>query len=222
MSARRSLLVIDNFDSFVYNLVQYCEELGAEVTVRRNDEVDVATVTDGGFAGVLISPGPGHPRDVPTVLDIIRHCGHIGLPLFGVCLGHQALGEAFGVPVIVAPALRHGRSSVVEHNGHGVFAGMPSPMIAGRYHSLVVDQSALGEEFEVTAWTDGLIMGMRHRHQPLEGVQFHPESVLTQEGYRLVANWLERCGVVGAVERATALNEMAERRRRALPQPTGR
>jgi len=222
MSARPSLLVIDNFDSFVYNLVQYCEELGAAVTVRRNDEVDVAMVENGNFAGVLVSPGPGHPRDVPMVLDIIRHCGRANIELFGVCLGHQALGEAFGIPVVVAPALRHGRSSVVEHNGHGVFAGMPSPMVAGRYHSLVVDQSALSDEFEVTAWTDGLIMGMRHREQPLEGVQFHPESVLTQEGYRLVANWLERCSVAGAIERATVLNEIAERRRQALPQPTGR
>ena len=222
MSARPSLLVIDNFDSFVYNLVQYCEELGADVTVRRNDEVDVAAVDEGHFAGVLVSPGPGHPRDVPAVLEIIRHCGQIGIPLFGVCLGHQALGEAFGIPVVVAPALRHGRSSVVDHNGHGVFAGMPSPMIAGRYHSLVVDQASLTDEFEVTAWTDGLIMGMRHRTQPLEGVQFHPESVLTQEGYRLVANWLERCGVAGAVARAEVLNVMAEARRQALPQPTGR
>jgi para-aminobenzoate synthetase component 2 len=141
------------------------------------------------------------------------------MPLFGVCLGHQALGEAFGAAVVVAPELRHGRSSVVQHEGHGVFEGMPAPMVAGRYHSLVVKRESLGDDFEVTAWTDGLIMGMRHRTKALEGVQFHPESVLTQEGYRLVANWLERCGVDGAIERATALNVAAEQRRAALPQP---
>ena len=220
MSGRPTILVIDNFDSFVYNLVQYCEELGAQVVVRRSTEAVVADLAATPFDGVLVSPGPGHPRDTPAVLDIIRHCASEGPPLLGVCLGHQALAEAFGGRVVLAPELLHGRSSLLTHNGEGVFAGLANPLVVGRYHSLVVERDTLPEGFVVTAEVEGLIMGLRHRSAPLEGVQFHPESVLTQEGYLLVARWLERCGVEGALARAHVLNEAAELRRQSLPTPT--
>lgn len=214
-----TILVVDNFDSFVYNLVQYCEELGADLVVRRSDAVSVDDVASGSFAGVLISPGPGHPREATSVLDIIRYCATAGVPLLGVCLGHQALAEAFGYAVGAAPELLHGRASSMVHDGEGVFAGLPSPLIVGRYHSLAVDRAALGDEFTVTASAGEVIMGMRHRTAPLEGVQFHPESVLTQGGYLMLASWLERCGIATARERAAALSVAAERRRAALPNP---
>ena len=217
MTERPTILVIDNFDSFVYNLVQYCEELGAGVVVHRSAEVSVAEVVAGAYAGVLVSPGPGHPRDTPVVLDIIRHCALEGPPVLGVCLGHQALAEAFGGQVVLAPELRHGRSSRVTHRDEGVFEGRSNPLVVGRYHSLVVERATLPDGFVVTADVDGLIMGMRHSVAPLEGVQFHPESVLTQEGYLLLARWLERVGVTGALARASILNEASERRRQTLP-----
>jgi para-aminobenzoate synthetase component 2 len=215
------LLVIDNYDSFVYNLVQYVGELGATVEVRRNDRVDVDHVAAGHYDGVLVSPGPGHPRTAGNCLEIIRYCAGAELPMLGVCLGHQALGEAFGADVVGAPELLHGRSSVVDHHGTGVFDGLPQPMIAGRYHSLVVDASTLPDVFEVTATSGDLIMGMRHVDAPLEGVQFHPESVLTQHGYRLLANWLSTCGATDAVSRAEDLVAVSESVRGSLPQPVG-
>src|SRR5579863_638335 len=196
-----SILVIDNYDSFVYNLVQYVAELGAEVTVRRNDEVSVDDVITLAPDGVLVSPGPGHPRDAGNCVEIIRHCGEAGIPMFGVCLGHQALGEAFGATIDRAPELLHGRSSIVTHENEGVFDGVSNPLVVGRYHSLVVKDEGLPDEFRVTARSHGLIMGMRHRTLPLEGVQFHPESVLTQDGYLMVANWLRECGSDVATER---------------------
>jgi len=220
VAQRPSVLVIDNFDSFVYNLVQYCEELGAAVTVRRSDEVTVADVAAGNFDGVLVSPGPGHPRDTPEVLEIIRYCGDHNIELFGVCLGHQALAEAFGYDVVRAPALFHGRASSISHSGEGVFHGVSSPIVVGRYHSLVVDPTTLGTEFVVTASAGDLIMAMRHATKPLEGVQFHPESVLTQAGYTLVANWLVRLGATDALAIAAALTPGAEARRAALPSPS--
>jgi len=215
-----SILVIDNYDSFVYNLVQYLFELGADVTVVRNDRIDVDDLDAKNIDGVLISPGPGHPRDAGNCVDIIHWCARHDVPMLGVCLGHQALGEAFGADVVVAPQLVHGRSSLVEHDQVGVFANAPSPLVAGRYHSLVVDAATLPDVFEVTSRSGDLIMGMRHREFPLEGVQFHPESVLTQDGYLLLANWLERCGPSDAVARAGALNERSNEIRRALPEPT--
>src|SRR5579863_3668736 len=220
MSAAPTILVIDNYDSFVYNLVQYMAELGAEVTVLRNDEVSASQVADLAPDGVLVSPGPGHPRDAGNCVEIIRLCGEKGIPMFGVCLGHQALGEAFGATIDRAPELLHGRSSIVEHEGHGVFAGVATPLIVGRYHSLVVEDEGLSEEFVVTARSHGLIMGMRHRTLPLEGVQFHPESVLTQDGYLMVANWLRECGSDVATERAESLSLRMDDVRAALPQPT--
>ena len=219
MSPAPSILVVDNYDSFVYNLVQYMAELGAEVTVRRNDEVGVADVIDVAPDGVLVSPGPGHPRDAGNCVEIIRYCGEAGIPMFGVCLGHQALGEAFGATIDRAPELLHGRSSIVEHESEGVFASVSNPLVVGRYHSLVVKDEGLPEEFVVTARSHGLIMGMRHRTLALEGVQFHPESVLTQDGYLMLANWLHECGSNVAFEVATALSSRMDAVRAALPQP---
>ena len=220
MNAVPSILVVDNYDSFVYNLVQYLAELGAEVEVRRNDDVTVEDVASLAPDGVLVSPGPGHPRDAGSCISIIRYCADKSVPMFGVCLGHQALGEAFGASVARAPELLHGRSSLVTHEDTGVFKGVSQPLVAGRYHSLVVEDEGLPDELEVTARSHGLIMGMRHRTLPLEGVQFHPESVLTQDGYWMVANWLAECGSDVAVERAQELTARIDAMRATLPQPT--
>src|SRR5580698_611741 len=220
MSAAPSILVVDNYDSFVYNLVQYMAELGAEVTVRRNDEVTTADVAAMEPDGVLVSPGPGHPRDAGNCVAIIRYCAEHRIPMFGVCLGHQALGEAFGATIDRAPELLHGRSSIVDHENVGVFEGVSNPLVVGRYHSLVVEDNGLSPEFDVTARSHGLIMGIRHRTLPLEGVQFHPESVLTQDGYRMLANWLHECGSADARERAESLTQRMDTVRAALPQPT--
>lgn len=217
MNTAPTILVVDNYDSFVYNLVQYLAELGATVTVVRNDAVDASGVASIAPDGVLVSPGPGHPRDAGNCLEIIRYCAEHGLPLLGVCLGHQALGEEFGATISRAPELLHGRSSLVEHAEVGVFAGVTNPLVAGRYHSLVVQEEELPDELEVTARSHGLIMGMRHRTLPLEGVQFHPESVLTQDGYRILANWLKVCGSSDALERAEMLTVRIDAVRAALP-----
>ena len=217
MSGNPHLLVVDNYDSFVYNIVQYVGELGATVDVARNDVVDASTLSLGSYDGVLVSPGPGHPRSAGNCLEIIRRCGELSMPMLGVCLGHQALGEAFGADVVKAPELLHGRSSVVHHHGTGVFEGLPNPMVAGRYHSLVVEATTLPACFEVTATSGELIMGMRHREYPLEGVQVHPESVLTQHGYRLLANWLTRCGSAHAIDAAQELVVVSESIRGSLP-----
>jgi para-aminobenzoate synthetase component 2 len=218
MAGGPTILVVDNYDSFVYNLVQYLGELGASVIVRRNDEIEASAIAGLGVAGVLISPGPGHPRDAGNDLAIIRTCADTDLPLLGVCLGHQALAEAFGVRVTNAPELLHGRASVVEHDGRGVFRGVANPLIVGRYHSLVVEDE-LPAFFEVSARSNGLVMGLRHREFDLEGVQFHPESVLTQDGYLMLANWLERCCADGVVARSVPLSRRADAIRAALPQP---
>jgi len=219
MSPAPSILVVDNYDSFVYNLVQYLGELGARVQVRRNDEVTAEEVGTLGVDGVLISPGPGYPVTAGNCLAIVRRCGDTGVPLLGVCLGHQALGEAFGARVVPAPELLHGRASLVEHDGRGVFAGVARPLVVGRYHSLVVSEDGLPEVFEVSARSNGLIMGIRHRDVDLEGVQFHPESVLTQDGYLMLANWLERCGASDVVALARELSRRADDVRASLPQP---
>jgi para-aminobenzoate synthetase component 2 len=252
------ILVIDNYDSFVYNLVQYLGQLGAECDVRRNDEVSVAEVGRAGAAGVLLSPGPGTPDRAGVCLKVIaEYAGE--LPIFGVCLGHQAIGEAFGGTVTRAPELLHGKTSLVTHTGAGVLAGLPEPFTATRYHSLAVVESTLPPEIEVTARTvptaaqpeltgaaaqpelirefvgvsagvsghkvpdqlgggaagTGVVMGLRHRSLPLEGVQFHPESVLTEGGHLMLANWLAACGMPSALERAPALAAEVEARRRA-------
>ena len=196
------ILVIDNYDSFVFNLVQYLGQLGAECEVRRNDEISVADVGRSGAAGVLLSPGPGSPDRAGITMDVIGACAG-ELPLFGVCLGHQAIGAAFGGTVTRAPELLHGKTSQVRHNGVGVLAGLPEPFTATRYHSLAVLPETLPAEIEVTGWTEsGVVMAMRHRELPVEGVQFHPESVLTEGGHTMLANWLASCGLPSALERA--------------------
>ena len=219
MPVAPSILIIDNYDSFVYNLFQYLSELGANVRVVRNDTVGPEDLEDLELDGVLVSPGPGYPSSAGNSLAIIKYCAQHSLPMFGVCLGHQALAEAFGATIVPAPELVHGRSSLVEHDERGVFSGAPSPLVAGRYHSLVVDPATLPDVFEVTAWSEGLVMAIRHRELALEGVQFHPESVLTQDGYLLLANWLEVCGSEEARFRAAALNARASEVRSRLPNP---
>ncbi|MCC6472301.1 MAG: aminodeoxychorismate/anthranilate synthase component II [Burkholderiales bacterium] len=185
------LLMIDNYDSFTYNLVQYFGELGEEVRVVRNDEITPAGVAALAPARIVISPGPCAPAQAGISLAVIREFG-ARVPLLGVCLGHQALGEAYGARVVHARALMHGKTSPILHGGRGVFRGLPSPFTATRYHSLAVERASLPECLEVTAQTeDGEIMGLRHRSHPVQGVQFHPESILTEHGHRLLANFLE-------------------------------
>lgn len=197
------ILVIDNYDSFVFNLVQYLAQLGADVDVRRNDEVTPADVLR--YDGVLLSPGPGTPEDAGVCMDVVRECAG-KVPIFGVCLGHQAIAAAYGGVVDRAPELLHGKTSLVEHSGVGVMAGLPQPFTATRYHSLAVTPETVPSELEVTAVTDtGVIMGLRHRELAVEGVQFHPESVLTEGGHLMLANWLVVCGDADAPGRAEGL-----------------
>ncbi|KAA8890573.1 aminodeoxychorismate/anthranilate synthase component II [Nocardia colli] len=191
------VLVVDNYDSFVFNLVQYLGQLGVEAVVWRNDDPNLAevdaVVTE--FDGILISPGPGTPDRAGASIDLVRACAAHNVPLLGVCLGHQAIGEAFGATVTRAPELLHGKTSSVFHVGAGVLAGLPDPFTATRYHSLTVLEDTLPAEIEVLGRTEsGIVMAMRHRTLPIHGVQFHPESVLTQGGHRMLANWLGVCG----------------------------
>ena len=187
------VLVIDNYDSFVYNLVQYLAQLGADCTVRRNDEVDLDELDTAD--GVLISPGPGTPERAGASVDVIRRSADRGLPVLGVCLGHQAIGVAWGGIVERAPELLHGKTSLVHHSGDPLFAGLPDPFVATRYHSLSIRPDSLPAALEVTGRTEGgVIMGVRHRELPVVGVQFHPESVLTEGGHRLLANWMAESG----------------------------
>ena len=185
-----TVLVVDNYDSFVYNLVQYLGELGADTVVWRNDAAGVDEVRRLAPDGVLISPGPGHPRDAGLSVEVVRELGD-QLPVLGVCLGHQVIGHVYGGTVVHAPELVHGKTSPILHRGAGVLAGLPVPFDATRYHSLVVERASLPGALEVTGETGtGLVMAVRHRHHPVEGVQFHPESVLTSCGHQLLANWL--------------------------------
>ena len=187
------LLVIDNYDSFTYNLVQFLGELGADPVVRRNDQVTVAEIAAAGYRGLVISPGPGVPQGAGISLAAIRELGG-RLPILGVCLGHQAIGEAFGGRIVRAPRPIHGKSSLVKHDGRGIFAGVPEEIEVGRYHSLVIEPESCPQVLEVTATTaDGIIMGVRHRSLPIEGVQFHPESVLTGNGMQILANFVRLC-----------------------------
>jgi anthranilate synthase component 2 len=185
------IFVLDNYDSFTYNLVQYMGELGAEMTIRRNDELTLEEVEALRPERVLLSPGPCTPQEAGILIPLIqRLAGKV--PILGVCLGHQAIGAAFGGDVVRAPQLMHGKTSAVEHDGKSIFAGIASPMTCTRYHSLIVAEESLPEELEVSARSgDGIIMGLRHREYPIEGVQFHPESVLTQDGKRLIQNFME-------------------------------
>jgi anthranilate synthase/aminodeoxychorismate synthase-like glutamine amidotransferase len=186
------VLLIDNYDSFTYNLAQYLGELGADVVVRRNDEIDVAGICALHPSRIVISPGPGRPEDAGVCVDVIKRFGP-QIPLLGVCLGHQAIGLAFGGDVVRAPSPVHGKASPVEHDGRGVFAGLTAPLAAARYHSLVVAARSMPPALEVAARVAGedIVMGIRHREWPIHGVQFHPESVMTGEGHRLLHNFLE-------------------------------
>ncbi|WCO67143.1 aminodeoxychorismate/anthranilate synthase component II [Iamia majanohamensis] len=185
------ILVVDNYDSFVYNLVQYLGELGAEPDVVRNDEVSADEALARGGDAVLISPGPGTPDDAGISNALVAACAERGVPLLGVCLGLQCIGEVFGGEVVRAPQVMHGKTSLVSHSGQGVFAGLPDPLEATRYHSLVVDRASVPSVLEVTAESDdGLVMGLRHRDAPVEGVQFHPESILSVGGHDLLRTFL--------------------------------
>ena len=184
------ILFIDNYDSFTYNLVDYVGRTGAEVLVRRNDRISLAEVGELQPEGIVISPGPGRPEQAGICLDLIRHAG-ARVPILGVCLGHQCIGLAYGASVIRGPEPVHGKTSLIHHNGRGIFGGIPSPFPAARYHSLVVDRPTLPAQLEMTAWTaDGLVMAVRHKIHPVQGVQFHPESIATDAGLRIIENWL--------------------------------
>ncbi len=185
-----TVLVIDNYDSFVYNLVQYVGELGGNPVVYRNADITAAQVGTMTVDGILISPGPGRPEDAGVSNDLIREFAGV-TPIFGVCLGHQCIGQVFGGDVVRAPEIMHGKTSMVEHHNQGVFAGVVNPVQVTRYHSLVIDPASMPAELEVTALTaDGIVMGVRHRVHAIEGVQFHPESILTISGHQMVANFL--------------------------------
>ncbi|MCH5644448.1 MULTISPECIES: aminodeoxychorismate/anthranilate synthase component II [unclassified Gordonia (in: high G+C Gram-positive bacteria)] len=209
------ILVIDNYDSFVYNLVQYLGQLGVEAVVWRNDDphLDTENLVSAttGFDGVLLSPGPGTPQRAGVTTPMVTVAAEHGFPLLGVCLGHQAIGAAFGATVDRAPELLHGKTSQVAHDGVGVLAGLPDPFTATRYHSLTVVPDTIPDELVVTGRTEsGIVMAMQHRELPIHGVQFHPESVLTQGGHRMLANWLAVCGIEIPEERVAALEaEMA-------------
>jgi para-aminobenzoate synthetase component 2 len=203
------ILVVDNYDSFVFNLVQYLGQLGADTDVRRNDAVDPGDLD--GVDGVLVSPGPGHPEGAGASIDVVRACAERALPMLGVCLGHQALAVAFGGSVERAPELLHGKTSLVDHDGTGVLSGLPQPFTATRYHSLAADPTSLPAELVVNGTArSGVVMAMRHARLPLHGVQFHPESVLTEGGHLLLANFLAGCGLPAAQQRAPALGADVE------------
>jgi para-aminobenzoate synthetase component 2 len=200
------ILVVDNYDSFVYNLVQYLAQIGAEVEVWRNDDPRFGEPDfPNGFGGILLSPGPGTPEEAGVCVEVVRsQAGRV--PIFGVCLGLQAIGVAYGGVVDRAPELLHGKTSLIQHQGAGVLAGLPSPFTATRYHSLAIEPETMPAELEVTATTrSGVIMALRHREQQVEAVQFHPESVLTEWGYQMLANWLAICGDAEAPERAVGM-----------------
>lgn len=205
------ILVVDNYDSFVFTIVGYLNQLGAETVVVRNDAVPPVEERTG-FDGVLVSPGPGTPAEAGSSMQVIRDCAESATPMLGVCLGHQALGEVFGGTVTHAPELMHGKTSLVEHDGTGVLAGLPTPFTATRYHSLAVVDGTVSDELEVTAEVGSahgrVVMGLQHRTLPLHGVQFHPESVLTEGGHRLLANWLSVCGDADAVARSEGLHPL--------------
>ena len=204
------ILVVDNYDSFVFNLVQYLQQLSAECTVVRNDAVAAEEASK--YDGVLISPGPGTPEKAGISVEMIKYCAQHSIPLFGVCLGHQAIGVAFGATVSRAPELLHGKTSLVYHQQEGVLADIPSPFTATRYHSLCVEKDSVPETLRITGSTDsGLVMSIEHTTLPIQGVQFHPESVLTEHGHQMLANWLVMCGDKGAREKAVGLSPVVNR-----------
>jgi para-aminobenzoate synthetase component 2 len=199
------ILVIDNYDSFVFNLVQYLQQLGADCTVVRNDAIKADEADK--YDGVLISPGPGTPESAGVSVELVKYCAGKKIPLLGVCLGHQAIAVAYGATVSRAPELLHGKTSVVSHQGKSVLENIPSPFTATRYHSLAVERNTLPDLIEVTGATEsGVVMALQHKTLPICGVQFHPESVLTEHGYQMIGNWLEICGDKGARARSEGLS----------------
>jgi para-aminobenzoate synthetase component 2 len=201
------ILVVDNYDSFVFNIVQYLQQLGAEVVVKRNDEVNANSIND--FDGVLLSPGPGTPEDAGACIEIVNAAIEKQKPLLGVCLGHQAIGAALGGKVSRAPELLHGKTSQVHHKNEGVFKDLKSPFRATRYHSLAIENPNFPNDLIITATTEsGVIMGVKHKIAPIEGVQFHPESVLTEGGHQLLANWLESTGDVDAQSKVKLIKNL--------------
>lgn len=207
------VLVIDNYDSFVYTLNGYLRELGAETVVIRNDDIEPSEVaaTLAGYDAVLVSPGPGKPADAGVSIPVVKDALRTGMPLLGVCLGHQAIAEAFGGVVTNAEELMHGKTSQVRHDGSAFFDGVGQPFTATRYHSLAVVDGTVPDELTITARTaGGVIMALQHREAPIYGVQFHPESVLTEGGYRMLGNWLEMAGLTGAAETARSLNPLVK------------
>lgn len=204
------ILVIDNYDSFVFNIVQYLAQLGAEVTVKRNDEVEVQYAA--GFDGVLLSPGPGAPREAGISMAMVEYCKENKIPLFGVCLGHQAIAEAFGATVSRAPELLHGKTSKIFHQGESVMSSLPQGFQATRYHSLAVEKNTVPAELIITCQTEsGVVMGLKHSEYLIEGVQFHPESVLTEGGHRMLAEWLTQCGDTDAIRKSEGLSPLMKR-----------
>lgn len=204
------ILVIDNYDSFVFNIVQYLAQLGAEVTVKRNDEVEVQYAA--GFDGVLLSPGPGAPREAGISMAMVEYCKENQIPLFGVCLGHQAIAEAFGATVSRAPELLHGKTSEIFHQGESVMSSLPQGFQATRYHSLAVEKNTVPAELIITCQTEsGVVMGLKHSDYLIEGVQFHPESVLTEGGHRMLAEWLTQCGDTDAIRKSEGLSPLMKR-----------
>lgn len=198
------ILVIDNYDSFVFNLVQYLQQLGAECTVVRNDEVTESVAGD--YDGILISPGPGTPEAAGISMAMIIRAAELKKPLLGVCLGHQAIATAYGATVDRAPELLHGKTSQISHQGNGVYQGLPTPFTATRYHSLAIKEETLPSDLAITGRSEsGVVMSVQHKELPIFGVQFHPESVMTEHGHLLLANWLLQCGMKDAVERAKKL-----------------
>ena len=201
------ILLIDNYDSFTYNLYQALAELGADVEVVRNDKITVGEIESrlADIQGIVISPGPCTPAEAGISVDLARELAG-KVPMLGVCLGHQAMAEAFGANIVLAPELMHGKTSDIYHDGKGVYQGLPNPFVATRYHSLTIDPATVPHEFVVTARSDdGIIQGIRHRKHPIEGVQYHPESILTTEGSNLLANFLRKCGLEGEIEQAVPL-----------------
>jgi para-aminobenzoate synthetase component 2 len=203
----KKILVVDNHDSFVFNIVQYLDELGATTFVVKNDAIDPDFCKN--FAGVVISPGPGNPQNAGVSIGAVKYCDDAGIPILGICLGLQVIGAAYGAKISSAPELLHGRTSEIVHNGADLFKDIPNNFIATRYHSLAIEPDSIPEVLQVTATSsDGTVMGISHRTKNIVGVQFHPEAVLTEFGYELLANWLELCGDIGARKRALGLNAL--------------
>ena len=204
------ILVVNNFDSFVFNLVDYLKRLGADCTVLNNDQINISEIEN--YNGVLISPGPGTPEEAGASIEVVKKCAELNKPLLGICLGHQAIGVAFGATVEHAPELLHGKTSQVTHDNRGVLNQIASPLTATRYHSLIIKNSSIPKELEVTGKSEsGIIMSIKHKTLPVEGLQFHPEAILTEHGYQILGNWLVQCGDRDARKKSEGFNPIVIR-----------